>query len=86
MYGVFFSDALNLSGVQQALSSSEAAEPEVRPLGLLLFGDSVDYRIPLQFCNLALHEDTADFVPGGHRFQGLFGLLTSIHLLLHPLL
>ena len=62
--------------MQAAAHPGEHTIPPVRPVNVLMFGDSIDYRIARHLCNISKHEEllekfTEDHIGQEHNMTGL---------------
>ena len=70
------SDTYGLQHAQAAAHPEEVTIPAVHPVNVLLFGDSIDYRVARHLCNVSKHEElldnfTDDPIGQEHNMTGL---------------
>lgn len=70
--------------MQAAAQPGEDTIPPVQPINLLMFGDSIDYRIARHLCNISKHEEllekfTDDPIGQEHNMTGHPSVLLCTH-------
>lgn len=71
--------------VQAAAHPGEESIPVVRPVNVLLLGDSIDFRVARHLCNISKHEEhlekfTDDPIGQEHNMTGPFPVLRALRI------